>query len=262
MSISRIKAVILQELFITKGSVEVIADLFYLSIITVIVWGFISLYLAGTSNPLSGYQLLVGIILWDVIRIVQYSISIGALWNIWSKNLGNMFISPLSLTEYMTAQIISAVIKALLIFFALSFISMFFFKFNILQIGVLNLTLYFINLIIFAWAIGVIILALIFRYGKRIQALGWSLIFIFQPLSASFFPVSILPQPLQKIAFFIPVTHVFESARANLINSSTNWNEVVIMFTENIAYIIIALWFLNMMFNKSKETGQFAANET
>lgn len=261
MSLTRIKAIIMQEIYITKHSMEVLIDLFYFSIITVIVWGLIASYLKTPSNQLTGYSLLTGMILWEIIRVIQYSVSVGALWNIWSRNLSNMFIAPLSLKEYMIAGLISGIIKALLTLLLISFISAFLFKFNILQIGILNLFIYFINLTIFSWAIGVIILAFIFRYGTRIQALAWGVIFIFQPLTGSFFPIKILPMFLQKIAYFIPATHVFESARTNLIDSSTNWNSVGIMSIENIAYAIIALWFFNKMFNKSKETGQFARNE-
>lgn len=261
MSLSRIKAIIMQELYITKHSLEVIVDLFYFSIITVIAWGFISIYLTGTSNKLAGHYLLIGMILWEIIRIVQYSISVGALWNIWSRNLSNMFITPLSLVEYMTAQLISGIIKALVIFLIISIISTFLFNFNIFQLGVINLLIYFLNLTIFAWAIGLVILAFIFRYGTRIQALAWGLVFIFQPLTAVFFPVKILPIILQKISYFIPATHIFEAARGNLVNPSTNWNLINLAFIENIIYLVISLWFFNFMFNKSKETGQFSRNE-
>ncbi len=262
MSLTRIKAIIMQELFITKRAVEVIVDLFYFSIVTVIVWGLISLYLNDKSSQLTGYSLLTGMILWEIIRVIQYSVSVGALWNIWSRNLSNMFITPLSLKEYMIAGLISGIIKALLTLFIISFISISLFKFNIFQIGILNLSIYFINLTLFSWAIGIIILAFIFRYGTRIQALAWGAIFIFQPLTGSFFPIKVLPIALQKIAYFIPATHVFESARANLIDPSTNWTQIGIMSIENIIYLIISLWFFNKMFNKAKDTGQFAKMES
>lgn len=261
MSISRIKALVLQELYITRHSLEVIIDLFYFSVITVVVWGLISNYLSGSSNPLSAHYLLIGMILWEIIRVIQYSISVGALWNIWSRNLSNMFISPLSLTEYIVASLISAVIKALLILIIISFIAFLVFKFNILEMGILNSTMYFINLTAFAWSVGIVVLGFIFRYGTRIQALAWGIVFIFQPLSASFFPVKVLPEFLQKVAFLIPATHIFEAARFNLTNPATNWTEINIAIVENIIYAIIGIWFFNKMFNKSKETGQFARNE-
>lgn len=261
MSTQRIKAIILQELYITKHSLEVIIDLFYFSVITIIVFGLVSVYLSGTNNPLSAQYILVGMILWEIIRVTQYSISVGALWNIWSRNLSNMFVAPLTLSEYMLAAMIAGLIKTGIILVIISVIAAFLFRFNILNIGIVNLLLAFVNLTIFAWSVGIIILAVIFRYGQRIQALAWGLVFLFQPLTAAFFPVSVLPEPLRLLAYVFPPTYVFEAARVALINPSVNWNTMGISFAQNIIYFLLSLWFFNYMFNKSKDIGQFAKNE-
>jgi len=261
VSTQRIKAIILQELYITKNSLEIIIDLFYFSVITIVVFGLVSVYLTGTNNPLSAQYILVGMILWEVIRITQYSISVGALWNIWSRNLSNMFVAPLTLSEYILATMIAGMIKTGIILVLISVIASFLFKFNILSIGVVNLILALVNLTIFSWSVGVIILAIIFRYGQRIQALAWGLVFLFQPLCAAFFPVSVLPEPLRTLAYVFPPTYVFEAARLGLVNHSTNWNAMGVSFAQNIVYFVVSLLFFNYMFNKSKDIGQFAKNE-
>lgn len=261
MSTQRIKAIILQELYITKNSLEIIIDLFYFSVITIIVFGLVSVYLAGTNSPISAQYILVGMILWEIIRITQYSISVGALWNIWSRNLSNMFVTPLTLSEYMLATMIAGIIKTGIILVLISVIAAFLFGFNILNIGIVNLLLALVNLTVFAWSVGVIILVVIFRYGQRIQALAWGLVFLFQPLTAAFFPVSVLPEPLRNLAYIFPPTYVFEAARLALINPSVNWNAMGMSFAQNIIYFVLSLWFFNFMFNKSKDIGQFAKNE-
>lgn len=261
MSIQRIKAIVLQELYITKHSLEVIIDLFYFSIITTIVFGFMSIYLAGKANPLAAHYILIGMILWEIIRVTQYSISVGSLWNIWSRNLSNMFVAPLSMTEYMVAEMIAGLVKTLIVLVLIGVIAAFVFKFNILQVGILNLIFFFINLTIFAWSLGIFILGIIFRFGTRIQALAWGLIFLFQPLTAAFFPLSILPKPLQAVAFFLPATHVFEAARYALVDPQVNWGQTAFTFGENAIYFVISIYFLKIMFSKSKEIGQFAKNE-
>ncbi len=261
MSISRIYANILQELFITKSSLEVIIDLFYFSIINIIAFGFVSVFLTSKTNPTAAHYLLTGMILWEIIRVTQYSISVGALWNIWSRNLSNMFVAPLSLKEYMIAAMISGGLKSIAILIVISLIAKFMFNFDIFALGILNLFFYFINLTIFAWTAGIIILGLIFRFGTRIQALAWGLIFLFQPLTATFFPIKILPVAIQKIAYFLPPTYIFEAARTNLTNPTIQSGHILIAFLQNIIYLAVSLLFFNYMFNKSRETGQFAKNE-
>lgn len=260
MSFKRIYAIILQELYVTRHSLEVIIDLFYFSIVNIVVFGFFSLYLTGTNTQAAHY-LLLGMILWEVIRVTQYSVSVGSLWNIWSRNLSNIFVSPISVTEYMLAEIISGIVKALLIMFAISLLAGFVFHFNFFSIGILTLIGAFINLSIFSWSVGLFVLGLIFRFGNRIQALAWGLVFIFQPLSATFFPVGILPQPIQYISYVLPPTYVFEAARKSLTTHSFDISMVAISFGLNIVYLLLTILFFNYMFKKSKEIGQFAKSE-
>lgn len=261
MSIERIKGLIVQEYYITIRSLEVIIDLFYFSIINVVVIGFFSIFLSQKIASNSAYYFLLGVLLFEIIRVNQYSISVGALWNIWSRNLSNMFITPLSVKEYIAAAMLSGFIKTLVIFMAVSFVALMAFGFNIFNLGIANLSLFFINLTLFAWSLGIFILGLIFRFGTRIQAFAWGLVFIFQPLTASFFPLNILPKELIFVANFFPATHVFEAARKSLDNPSVDWNLLGVAFIENIIYLIISLIFFNIMFKSSKDVGQFSRNE-
>jgi len=260
MSITRIKAILLQELYITANALEVIMDIFFFPAMNVIVFGFISIYLSGSESGASDY-LLMGILLWQIIYITQYSISVGSLWNVWSRNLSNIFISPISIKEYLSAYVLSGTIKALLTFILFSFIAYLVFDFNILRLGPVSLTLSFINLVLFAVATGIAILGAIFRFGTRIQSLAWGLIFLFQPLTAAFFPLSVLPNWLQKIALLFPPTFVFEAARFGIKTGAVNYRLYTFSFIENTIYLAVALIFFNYMFKKAKDTGQFARNE-
>lgn len=261
MKLRRIYAVLLQELYITKRSLEVIIDLFFFSTITIIGFGLTSVFLTGEINGASAYYLILGLLLWEIIRVDQYSISVGALWNIWSRNLSNMFVSPLSMTEYIGALMFSAVVKSCLIFILLSTVTALLFEFNIFSLGILNLVLFFTNLTLFSWTIGLLLLGVIFLYGTRIQALAWGLIFLFQPLVATFFPVKVLPKLIQPIAYLLPPTYVFEAARAAIENPSVNWGFFAISLVLNIIYLLLGLYCFKLMYNRSKETGQFARNE-
>lgn len=261
MSIKRVIGILRQELFITLRSIETINDVFVVALIQLFLFGFLSLYLIGSKNTETAHNLLLGMLLWEIIRIIQYSISVGTLWNIWSRNLSNMFISPLTPQEYLTGFTLSGILKALLVFIMVSVIANYFFHFNITALGGINLLLYFTNLTIFAFALGIAIMGLIFRFGTRIQAFAWSIIPILQPLSAAFYPVKIMPYPLQVFAHLLPSTYVFEAARANITDATTQWNLQGIAFFENIIYVVFAIWIFKYFFKKSKESGQFARNE-
>jgi ABC-2 type transport system permease protein len=262
MSFKRILSILHQELFVTLRSLEVIMDIIFFPTMSIVLFGFLSTYLSGTGNPLIGQSVLMGMLLWEVVYITQYSVSVGSLWNIWSRNLSNLFVSPLDVREYVTAEILSGLVKAFLVFLITSFLSIFIFHFNIFQLGLINLLLFYINLVMFAISIGISILGIIFCFGTRIQAFAWGLLPMFQPLTAALYPVSVLPSPLKEISYGFPATYVFEAARYSLKTGLTRWDLLGTAFAVNIIYLILGILFFRLMFKKSRESGQFARNES
>lgn len=262
MSWNRIRAVILQELYVTRHSLEVFFDTAFFPLMNLTVVGFFSTFLFSIENNAIAYYFFIGTLLWEVVHIAQYTMSVTSMWNIWSRNLSNMFITPLTLNEFIASQILSSTFKTILVFNGVSLIALVFFKFNIYSLGVLALIVYFINLIMFAFSSGLIILGLIFRFGNRIQAFSWGLIYLFQPLTAAFFPLDVLPPWVRVISMLFPPTWVFEDARQNL---NYHWGidlmSSSIAFAENLIYFSIAVWAFTWFFRKSKEIGQFARNE-
>lgn len=264
MRLDRIIAILWRELFVTVHSTEVIVDIIFYPLVNVVVFGFLSLYLSGGNSNAgtAGHYVLLGMVLWQIIWIVQYSITLGSLWNVWSRNLSNMFIAPLRVTEYLFAQGLSGVIKAIVIVGVAGLMSDLLFGFDLFEIGIGPLLLSFASFVIFAFATGVAVLGMIFRFGTRIQALAWGLIAIFQPLSAAFYPVHVLPPVLRYIAYIFPPTLTFEAARWGMLHDhAVEWRLFGISFAENVIYFLLCVWLFKRLYRKSRDTGQFARNE-
>ncbi|GAC1315830.1 MAG: ABC transporter permease [Chloroflexota bacterium] len=261
MSLERIRAVLIQELYITARSVEVMVDLPFWSITTAVVFGFVTKFLSTVMQPTAARYLYIGTLLWEIMRVTQYSMSLGPLWNVWSHNFTNMFITPLSMAEYVVAQMISAIIKAVLLFTVISIVAAVVFDVNLFQIGLGNLSLLFLNLVWFGYSVGLLLLGIIFRVGTRIQALAWGFLFLFQPLTAAYFPLDVMPTALQYVARLFPPTYVFEAARAGLEDPAIRWSEILIAGVENAIYFGLCVLFFRYMYRRSRETGQFARNE-
>jgi ABC-2 type transport system permease protein len=261
VALERIAAVLLQELYITARSVEVMVDLPFWSLMTVVVFGFVTRFLSSVMSPTVAHYLYLGTLMWEIMRVAQYSMSVGVLWNVWSHNFSNMFITPLSMVEYVVAQMISAALKAVVLFVLVALIAAYAFDFNLFGMGPVNLSLQFLNLLWFAYSIGLLILGIILRVGTRIQALAWGLVLVFQPLTAAYYPLNVMPPVLQFVARLLPPTYVFEAARASLDVPEIRWNDMAIAAAENVLYFGLALWFFNYMYRRSRQTGQFARNE-
>jgi ABC-2 type transport system permease protein len=261
-SSKRIWALIVQELFITRRSLEIFFDIFFFPLMHVILFGLITIFVAQIKEASSAQYLIMGILLWEIVTIAQYNVTVSSLWSVWSRNLTNIFTAPITVAEYLGAHIAAAAIRTLAVVAFLSLGAWLFFGFNLLQVGILNLALFCFNLIFFACWLGVILLGLIFRFGARIQAISWGTIFLFQPLTAAFFPVSVLPGFIQAISYALPPTYVFEAARQALDNSVINWRYTLTALVLNIAYSLLAAVLFHRLFKQAKITGRFARNES
>jgi ABC-2 type transport system permease protein len=259
-SLNRVWAMVVHEIYVTKHSLEIFFDIFFFPLINILLFGLISRFISrGTTN---NQFLLLGVLLWEIVTVVQYNVTVSTMWEVWSHNLTNIFISPISIGEYLTAHVIAGVIKTASVLALLAVTTNAFFHFNLLDVGVVNLVLFAINLTIFAVWIGFTLLGFIFRFGTRMAAISWGVIFLFQPLTAAFFPVSVLPHWLQTIAHAFPATYVFEDARKALTShSGVLLSSFVWILLANLGYAILAGFTFRALFTKSKDSGQFARND-
>ena len=215
MSVHRIQAIFLRQLFLYKRSIPRLMGVLYWPVLDLVLWGFITIYLnqyrgapACLCKFLSGGPDTLGTLLFRA----QQGISISFLEDIWSRNLLNLFVSPISVSEYVISLMFVSLIKIILTASVSIFLAWLFYSFNIFIIGVSLLPLV-LNLLLLGWAIGIFTTALILRFGSQAEALAWGVAFLFQPVSAVFYPVSVLPYPIQVLAMWVPSSHVFEGMR-------------------------------------------------
>ena len=137
---------------------------------------------------------------------------------------------------------------------------LFVFHLNIFSVGLMPLFLICLNLILFGFSFGVVMLGLIFRFGTKIQAFAWGLLNVAQPLMAVFYPVSVLPEPLRTISYLFAPTYAFEAMRKSMRGESI-FVDILYSLMFNFLFLLGAILFFQAMFKKSKETGQFARLE-
>jgi ABC-2 type transport system permease protein len=82
----------------------------------------------------------------------------------------------------------------------------------------LALALFVFNLFLTSWAVGMVVAGLLLRNGLGAENLAWGIMFLFLPLTCVYYPVSVLPEWLQPVAWLLPPTYVFEGMRALLID--------------------------------------------
>lgn len=267
-SLRRIYAIFLQEHYVHIHSLESIFDIYIFSTISLILFGFLSKYLMGAGGGNShaqqaGTYLLIGMLFWELVRIAQYTISVDPMWNIWSRNLSNMFISPLRVSEYIIALALTACGHALVLFLGESVIARYVFGVNVFVVPLPYLLFSVCMFLWFSVSIGIFIFGLICKFGTRIQSFGWGIVPMLQPLTAALFPVSSLPVPLQYVSYVMPTTHIFEMIRGSIsgVPDTILQSFALNGFILNCVWFTVCILIFRRLYASSHVTGQFARNE-
>ncbi|MBZ0189411.1 MAG: ABC transporter permease [Candidatus Obscuribacterales bacterium] len=256
----RVYALVLKYVYICSHNTFRAMDVLFWPVMDLLVWGFVTMYMLKVSDALPGMItfLIAAVIMWNVFYRAQQVVCISFLEDLWSRNLLNIFTAPVRVSEFITAGYILGLIQATLVMGILSTIAAVVYNFNMFALG-FDVVLLFGNLLMMGWALGMVATALIVRWGPQAEVLAWAIPFIVQPVSAVFYPVSVLPVPLQYVAWCVPAAHVFEGMRAVLAGSQSDVSGYILnAFLLNILYLVLAAAIFKLLFDQAREKGLLA----
>lgn len=259
MNAHRIWAVASRHFYIFKHSPVRVLEMIYWPFLDLVLWGFVSLYLRdfGANVPNFVAFFLGALILWDLLFRAQQGVSLAYLEEVWARNLLNLFVSPLTVAEFVAATMLISLVKLSFSAVMMAFLAFFLYHFNILAVG-WALVPFVVNLLVFGWALGILTTALVLRLGQGAESLAWVVAFAFQPVACVFYPVSVLPGWLQPVALATPAAHVFEGMRAVLAGGALPWGHLGAAAGLNALLLGAAIAFFYRTFAVVKEKGLLA----
>ena len=219
ISFARIAAMVRRYWYLLRSSWPRLLELIYWPAVQMLMWGFLQMYVnqnAGFFARASG-TFIGAVLLWDILFRGQLGFSISFLEEMWSRNLANLMMSPLKPVEFVLALMIMSVVRLAIGVVPVVLLAQAFFDFNLFGLG-LALAAFFLNLLLTGWAVGIFVSGLVLRNGLGAENLAWTIMFIFLPLTCVYYPVSVLPEWLQVVAWMLPPTYVFEGMRALMID--------------------------------------------
>lgn len=260
-SARRIWGLMYRHIALYRNSWPRLVELAYWPVLQMCIWGFTASFLAsrqGSPAALAGGALLGGVLLWEVSLRSQMGMSITFLEEIWSRNLGHVFVSPLRPMELVAALIAMSALRMLAGVLPAMLLAWGLYAFNLFAVGPV-LVLFFLNLMVMGWAVALAVVSLILRHGAGAEALAWSVLFGLTPISAVFYPVSVLPAWLQPVAKAVPASHVFEGMRAALATGQVAWAEMAWAGGLNFVWLAGAAFLFGHQFQAARSRGALLA---
>jgi ABC-2 type transport system permease protein len=256
LSFNRIGAMVLRYLYLLRSSWSRVVELIYWPAVQLFVWGFLQHYIAQNSGffARAGGLFIGAVLMWDILFRGQLGFSVSFLEEMWSRNLGNLMISPLRPIEFVASLMVMSIVRLAIGMVPVTIFAIVFFGFNIYGLGI-ALAAFFLNLILTGWSVGIVVSGVVLRNGMGAESLAWTVMFVLMPLTCVYYPVTVLPSWLQGVAWLLPPTYVFEGMRALVMDQVFRADLMVEAFALNVIYFAISVAIFLQLLKSARRIG-------
>ena len=107
------RAMVLRYWYLLRSSWPRLLELIYWPAVQMLMWGFLQLYIAQNAGffARAGGTFIGAVLLWDILFRGQLGFSISFLEEMWSRNLGNLMMSPLRPVEFVAALMVMSIVR-------------------------------------------------------------------------------------------------------------------------------------------------------
>jgi ABC-2 type transport system permease protein len=253
----RLRAIARRHAYVMVRSPHRLFDVTLWPLVDVLLFGALAEFVGGgdgsSAQQAAGY-LLAGIVLWHVIYQSQIALSTGFLEETWTRNLLNIMITPVREVEYVAGVALFGMVKLALGVGVMVLGALVFFSFDTWSLG-FGLVPIGAVLLVVGWAVSLLVIGLVLRFGSGAEALAWGVMFILLPLSGVFYPVDSLPAVLQPIAKLLPTTHAFAALRELVDGNGLDTTQLGLAALGAVVMLLLALAYLVHMLRLFRRRG-------
>jgi ABC-2 type transport system permease protein len=251
-----VKALIERHLLLQFRDFYRIVDNFYWPVMDLMLFGFVTIWMAGGSQGDQSMIVMVlgGLFLWNVLYRSALEISVNMLEELWSRNLMNLFTVPLTQNDWLCALLALGFIRVGIVVCLYIFSLWWIFSINLLAFG-WPLLIFIALQILSGWWLGMLCMAALFYWGQRAQSLAWVSGWLLAPFSGALYPIDVLPLWMQKVSVIFPMTYTFKAFRLFASSGVLEHSWVMLSLFLNGILCALALLAFHRSFENTKRYG-------
>ncbi len=252
----RVRAIARRHYYALRRSPHRLFDVTLWPLVDVLLFGSLGVFVShrpGNGSVAFAY-LLSGIVLWHVVYQSQIALSTGMLEEVWSRNLLNLMVTPMSELEYILGVNLFGLVKLVMGVGVAALTAFGFYAFDVTSLGWGVLPVVAVLLAV-GWVIALFVIGIVLRFGSGAEALAWGILFIIMPLSGIFYPVKALPAVLQPVALVLPTTHAFAAGRALLDHHGLPWGQLGVAAGCTLGLLVVAIAYTAAMLSLFRKRG-------
>jgi len=235
---------------ISSRNIFTLFELFFWPMISLLSIGLLTRFLKVDEGM--GSFLLVGAIALTILQVAQIDVAYVLLFDMWSKSIKNTFIAPVHSYHLVFGALLFGIMRGSVVFMILVVVSHYLFGFNFLAGGLLPVLIFLAGVFATAAVIGITVCICILTFGQKADVAAWSLSGLILLFSGIYYPINVLPGPLQTAARVIPLTYFLEYYRSVFIPEPHNLALGALLAA---LYLVIGLVLFDRAIERARRTG-------
>lgn len=255
MNFKRIFALVRRTFLLTFRGLDPLTDFFYWPFFDILVWGFTGAWMAqSSSNPHLAVVILTCLVMWQAVYRANLDISYNFLTELWSHNFINLFVTPLTIQEWIAANMIVGAINACIaaLFGIISVWLLY--GISILSVGLLFVPL-FALLLCSGWILGLVTTCTLVTFGATAQKLVWVMGWLFVPFMGIYYPIEVMPLWAQTVSHSVPMSYSFKAMRIFIESGVIDYGLIGTGIALSALYITAAIALMIYCFHRSRRFG-------
>ena len=233
-------------------------------IIEILIWPAVEVtlfaLLAASRHDASGdtygltVAIITGILFWNfTARIIQETTA-QFVDDYSSKNIQNIFVSPITLGEMLTSVTAASVTKLLFSLCALGAVIQIVYPVFFASVGP-QVFLWIFQLEFMGIGLSFFAIAAVLLAGERVGFIGWMISTVVQIFSLVFYERVALLGILKYISYLIPSSYVFESIRAHVPGNPLLTTAQITAFLLSVTFLLIGTALVFAAYHEAKRRG-------
>ena len=212
--IVKVSAFFLRSWRMTYRNAFTIFEIVFWPIVNLLSVGLLTTFLQ--AEPGTVVFVLVGTFALSTVQVCQLDVAYAALFDMWSRSIKHQLVAPIRPWHLLLGSWLMGLMRGTVVFMLQAAVSHWMFGVNVLAHGVAPALALLAGLLLSAGGIGLLVCTLLMLFGLRAEVSAWSGVSLILLLCGVYYPVSVLPAPLQVVAAAVPLTHFLEAFRAQL----------------------------------------------
>jgi ABC-2 type transport system permease protein len=249
----RVSAFFLRNWRMTYRNAFTVFEIVFWPIVNLLSVGLLIKFLGADASTV--VYVLVGTFALSTVQVCQLDVAYAVLFDMWSRSIKHQLVAPIRPWHLVLGSWLMGLVRGTTVFTLQAVVTHWVFGVSVLAHGPAPALALLGGLLLSAAGVGLLVTTLLMLFGLRAEVSAWSGVSLVLLLCGVYYPVSVLPAPLQVMAAGVPLTHFLEAFRAQLGHAPVFTAPLLRGYGLAILYVVAGYALFAASIHRARRTG-------